>query len=152
MAAGRDIVGSRPSATGGMRHVALFVARFEETLRFYTELLGMAIEWQPDADNVFLCSGCDNLALHRALGDRSGVERPPEQQRLDHIGFIIETPALVDEWHRFLKDNGVEIQAQPRTHRDGAHSFYCRDPDGNSVQMIYHPPISGLRIIASPAK
>lgn len=124
-----------------MRHVALFVERFEETLRFYTELLGMAIEWQPDADNVFLCSGCDNLALHRFKGD----QRPAAQQRLDHIGFIIETPELVNEWHLFLQANGVEIQAQPRTHRDGAHSFYCRDPDGNSVQMIYHPPISGLR-------
>jgi hypothetical protein len=30
----------------------------------------------------------------------------------------------------------------PRTHRDGARSFYCRDPEGNLVQMIYHPPIA----------
>lgn len=136
------INGSRPAATGGMRHVALFIERFEETLYFYTELLGMAIEWRPDADNVFLCSGCDNLALHRFKGGA----RDPAQQRLDHIGFVIDSIELVNEWHRFLQANGVEIQAQPRTHRDGAHSFYCRDPDGNSVQIIYHPPISGLRI------
>jgi catechol 2,3-dioxygenase-like lactoylglutathione lyase family enzyme len=121
------IIGSRPAATAGMRHVALFVERFEETLRFYTELLGMGIEWQPDSDNVFLGA------------------REPSQQRLDHIGFIVDSLELVNEWHRFLQANGVEIQAHPRTHRDGAHSFYCRDPDGNSVQMIYHPPISGLR-------
>lgn len=133
--------GTRPAATGGMRHVALFVERFDEALRFYTELLGMAVEWQPDADNVFLSSGNDNLALHRFFGGA----REPAQQRLDHIGFIIDTPALVNEWHEFLSANGVEIQAKPKTHRDGAHSFYCRDPDGNSVQMIYHPPISGLQ-------
>jgi hypothetical protein len=30
----------------------------------------------------------------------------------------------------------------PRTHRDGARSFYCFDPAGNLVQFIYHPPIS----------
>jgi catechol 2,3-dioxygenase-like lactoylglutathione lyase family enzyme len=124
-----------------MRHVALYIERFDETLRFYTELLGMAIEWQPDADNVFLSSGNDNLALHRFFG----TARDPAQQRLDHIGFIIDSKELVDEWHEFLRANGVEIQAQPKTHRDGAHSFYCRDPDGNSVQIIYHPPISGLR-------
>lgn len=133
--------GSRPAATGGLRHVALFIERFDETLAFYTELLGMAIEWQPDADNVFLSSGNDNLALHRF----SGGERAPGQQRLDHIGFIIDTPALVDQWHEFMLANGVAIRTPPRTHRDGAHSFYCLDPDGNVIQMIYHPPISGLR-------
>ncbi|HEX7028333.1 MAG TPA: VOC family protein, partial [Gammaproteobacteria bacterium] len=26
---------------------------------------------------------------------------------------------------------------------DGARSFYIKDPDGNIVQLIYHPPISG---------
>jgi catechol 2,3-dioxygenase-like lactoylglutathione lyase family enzyme len=134
--------GVRPAATGGMRHVALFIERFDETLRFYTELLGMAVEWQPDADNVFLSSGNDNLALHRFFGGA----RDPAQQRLDHIGFIIESKELVDQWHAFLSVNGVEIQVQPKTHRDGAHSFYCRDPDGTSVQMIYHPPISHLRL------
>jgi catechol 2,3-dioxygenase-like lactoylglutathione lyase family enzyme len=125
-----------------MRHVALFIERFDETLAFYTELLGMSIEWQPDADNVFLSSGNDNLALHRFRGE----SRVAAQQRLDHIGFIIDTPQLVDQWHEFLSTNGVTIQAAPKTHRDGAHSFYCLDPDGNAVQMIYHPPISGLRI------
>ena len=36
----------------------------------------------------------------------------------------------------------MRIKNEPRTHRDGARSFYCLDPDGNVVQMIYHPPIS----------
>jgi len=133
--------GYRPAPLAGLRHVALFIERFEETLHFYTELLGMAIEWQPDADNVFLSSGNDNLALHRFLGG----ERAPSQQRLDHIGFVIDTPQQVDAWHQFLLSNGVAIKTKPKTHRDGAHSFYCLDPDGNAIQMIYHPPISGLR-------
>ena len=37
----------RPNPHAGMRHLALFVENFDETLRFYTELLGMAVEWQP---------------------------------------------------------------------------------------------------------
>ena len=32
----------------------------------------------------------------------------------------------------------------PRTHRDGARSFYCRDPSGVRVQLIYHIPIASL--------
>jgi hypothetical protein len=31
---------------------------------------------------------------------------------------------------------------QPRTHRDGARSFYCLDPSGNKVQILFHPPIT----------
>ena len=130
---------SRPKAHGGLRHLALFVANFDETLQFYTDLLGMVVEWQPDPDNIYLCSGCDNLALHRYLGG----ERPVAGQRLDHLGFIMDDLDDVDAWHAFLLENGVSIKAAPHTHRDGARSFYCLDPDGNLVQMIYHPPIAG---------
>lgn len=130
----------RPAATAGLRHVALFVERYEESLHFYCELMGMALEWQPDDDNSYLCSGNDNLALHRYRG----AERDPASQRLDHIGFIIDNIDDVDAWYEFLKGEGVKILSLPRTHRDGARSFYCRDPDGNTVQIIYHPPISGL--------
>lgn len=133
---------NRPKAHAGLRHLALFVANFDETLHFYTELLGMAVEWQPDPDNIYLCSGCDNLALHRYQGG----ERPLAGQRLDHLGFIIDDIEGVDAWHAFLLENGVAIKAEPRTHRDGARSFYCLDPDGNLVQMIYHPPISARTV------
>ena len=128
----------RPNPHSGLRHLAIFVEAFDETRYFYTELLGMEVEWEPDADNVYLCSGNDNLALHRYSGD----VRPRAGQRLDHLGFILATPEDVDEWCVFLRANEVLIKAEPRTHRDGARSFYCEDPDGNLVQMIYHPPIA----------
>jgi catechol 2,3-dioxygenase-like lactoylglutathione lyase family enzyme len=129
--------GARPAPTSGLRHIALFVERFDETVQFYTELLGMKIEWHPDADNIYLTSGNDNLALHRFVG----AARDAAQQRLDHIGFIIDSPAQVDAWHAFLSANNVRVLKAPKTHRDGAHSFYCLDPDGNAVQLIYHPPL-----------
>jgi catechol 2,3-dioxygenase-like lactoylglutathione lyase family enzyme len=120
--------GARPAPTSGLRHIALFVERFDETVQFYTELLGMKIEWHPDADNIYLTSGV-------------GAARDAAQQRLDHIGFIIDSPAQVDAWHAFLSANNVRVLKAPKTHRDGAHSFYCLDPDGNAVQLIYHPPL-----------
>ena len=128
----------RPEPTGGMRHVALFVNNFEATESFYVDLLGMSVEWRPDEDNVYLCGGNDNLALHRA----TQTATIDSFQKLDHIGFIIKTPEQVDEWFEFLKANDVKIRNEPRTHRDGARSFYCYDPDGTVVQIIYHPPIS----------
>jgi catechol 2,3-dioxygenase-like lactoylglutathione lyase family enzyme len=127
----------RPGKTAGLRHVALYVRNLEACERFYVDLLGMDVEWRPDRDNVYLTSGNDNLALHRRDGDKTGP------QSLDHIGFILNTPAEVDQWHEFLLQSGVEIAALPKTHRDGARSFYIKDPDGNAVQLIYHPPIAG---------
>ncbi len=127
----------RPEPTRGLRHVALQVRDLEACEQFYTELLGMRVEWRPDADNIYLTSGNDNLALHRTAGEFAAAPA----QRLDHIGFIIGRMDAVDSWFNFLKVNGVGMTKEPRTHRDGARSFYCLDPDGNSVQFIYHPPL-----------
>lgn len=135
------MVGQRPAPHAGLRHLALFVERLEETVRFYVELLGFTVEWSPDPDNYYLCSGCDNFALHRF----GGGEREPAQQRFDHLGLIVDSADQVDAWHDFLAANGVRIAKAPKTHRDGARSFYCFDPDGNAVQIIHHPPVSGLR-------
>jgi catechol 2,3-dioxygenase-like lactoylglutathione lyase family enzyme len=118
-----------------MRHVALNVVDLARCEHFYVHLLGMRVEWRPDEDNVYLTSGNDNLALHRS--DHSSAGR----QALDHIGFILRDPQDVDVWYEFLQANDVEMKTAPRTHRDGARSFYCYDPEGVLVQLIYHPPL-----------
>lgn len=122
----------------GLRHVALFVSKFEETVDFYVHLLNMHKEWQPDEDNVYLSSGSDNLALHRAA---SSFSKGPHQA-LDHIGFVLSTPEAVDFWHKRFQDYTVTALSAIKQHRDGAKSFYAKDPDGNTVQIIYHPPIA----------
>jgi catechol 2,3-dioxygenase-like lactoylglutathione lyase family enzyme len=117
--------------------VALFTASLEASLHFYTEVMGMKVEWNPDPDNYYLTSGNDNLALHRATEPRS-----LRGQKLDHIGFIVDEIDEVDVWHAYLKANDINILREPKTHRDGARSMYCEDPDRTVVQLIYHPPIS----------
>lgn len=124
----------------GLHHLALWVKNFEACVQFYTQLVGMQIEWQPDDNNIYLCSGSDNLALHRAPENFS----PGPQQRLDHFGFILQDPQQVDAWHEFLLSQGVVIKALPRSHRDGARSFYCEDPEGNLLQFIFHPPLANV--------
>ena len=120
----------------GLRHLALNATRLDEMKRFYTEILGFTVEWEPDADNVYLSSGVDNLALHRAGAMTAATGA------LDHLGLIVRQPDDVDRWAEFLESNGVTLDAKPRTHRDGARSCYFSDPDGNKIQIIHHPPIS----------
>jgi catechol 2,3-dioxygenase-like lactoylglutathione lyase family enzyme len=99
----------------------------------------MKLEWMPDEDNAYLTSGQDNLALHKL----------PENiqlgaQMVDHIGFVVRTPDQVDKWAARVQSHGIPFAQAPKTHRDGARSFYFRDPDGLLIQLIYHPPISDL--------
>lgn len=125
----------RPALTLGLRHLALNSYRLEEMVRFYETVVGMRIEWQPDVDNVYLTSGVDNLALHRVAAV------PARDGALDHLGFILSSEEAVEAWHAYLYEQGVPIVKKPKKHRDGAMSFYCQDPDGNTVQFIYHPPL-----------
>ena len=138
---------SRPGLGYGMRHVALFVRDMAACEHFYVNLLGMAVEWRPDDNNVYLSSGGDNLALHQA--DPQQV-RDEATQRLDHIGFFVETAEAVDDWFAWLRENDVRMRTEPRTHRDGARSFYCYDPDGTLVQMIHHPPVCDFETAKNP--
>ena len=124
----------------GLHHVALWVedSRFAAAVDFYTRLVGMEVDWQPDDDNIYLSSGADNLALHRADSSRPANAGGP----LDHIGFLLGSAGDVTAWHDFLAGEGVPIAKPPKTHRDGSCSFYCRAPCGTMVQFIHHPSLA----------
>lgn len=125
----------QPAGMIGIRHVALFVHELESAIDFYTRIMGMHIEWQPDPDNVYLTNHGDVFALHR-------VDYTPQaQQRLDHIGFVLDSAQAVDSWHAYFVSQQVRITEAPKTHRDGSRGFYCLDSVGHLLELIYHPPI-----------
>lgn len=127
----------KPKPTAGMHHIALFVKNFDACVNFYTKILGMSIDWHPDENNIYLSSGTDNLALHRAPEEFM----PDKYQHLDHFGFFLTEYNEVDIWFEYLKNHNVIIKALPKDHRDGTRSFYCADPDGNTIQLIYYPKV-----------
>jgi catechol 2,3-dioxygenase-like lactoylglutathione lyase family enzyme len=122
----------------GLRHVALNVRDVRRSLEFYSTVLGMKLEWMPDDQNAYLTSGQDNLALHQLPPN----DVPGSVQTVHHIGFVVRRPEDVDDWANRVRKHGITIAAEPKTHRDGARSFYFHDPDGLLIQLIYHPPIS----------
>lgn len=128
---------NKPNPHTGLRHLALYCQKLEETAKFYIDILGLKLVWQPDPDNYYLSSGSDNLALHRAPDDFA----VGKNEHLDHLGFFLTTPEDVDTWHEYMVANNVKIMKEPKNHRDGTKSFYCADPDGNVVQMIYYPDV-----------
>ena len=127
----------KPSRLAGLHHVALNAKNYQATREFYVQLLGFEVEWEPDEDNVYLTTGTDNLAIHRTSDEPTNFA-----ERLDHIGMLVDDLSDVDRWYDHLVAHDVEIVALPRTHRDGARSFYCKDPNGTVVQLIFHPPLA----------
>jgi catechol 2,3-dioxygenase-like lactoylglutathione lyase family enzyme len=126
---------NRPPAKG-IRHIALKVRNMDAMRRFYVDVLGFQVEWEPDAANLYLTSGSDNLALHQVNESLPGGT-------MDHLGILVELPQQVDQWAEYLESSQVNLKTRPRTHRDGARSIYFYDPENNLIQLIYHPPISG---------
>jgi catechol 2,3-dioxygenase-like lactoylglutathione lyase family enzyme len=126
----------QPRGMLGIRHVALFVKELDVAIDFYIRIMGMQIEWQPDADNVYLTNGGDVFALHRVDYTASA------QQRLDHIGFVLDSIEAVDQWYDYFIKADVRITEAPKTHRDGSRGFYCLDSVGHLLELIYHPPIA----------
>lgn len=123
----------------GMRHIALKVKDVARSKNFYQEVLGMDVVWEPDPQNVYLSSGCDNIAIH---GVSANFTSDAEERQLDHLGFVVESIARVKELEQEFVAKGVRIIHPFKIHRDGSASFYCADPDGIVIQMLYEPQLS----------
>jgi len=123
----------------GMRHIALKVRDVARAKQFYQAVLGMTVVWEPDDKNVYLSSGCDNLAIHEVA---ENFAKTAEERQLDHLGFILESIDRVRELEQDFIRQGVTIVHSFKIHRDGSASFYCADPDGIVIQMLYEPQLS----------
>lgn len=134
------------SGIRGLRHLALKVTDLACSRKFYEELFGMKVVWEPDSENVYLSSGPDNLALHQIPAADVARYRSAGHQLLDHLGFIMDSTASVDRLLKQAERFGATIVKPAKQHRDGSYSFYMADPDGNVVQVLYEPAISKLKL------
>ncbi|MBH0188146.1 MAG: VOC family protein [Nitrospira sp.] len=132
--------------------MALRVTNLSRSRQFYEQLLGFQAVWEPDSENVYFSSGTDNLALHQISKSEMESYDRTKTQLLDHMGVILDSPQAVDQLYQHIAPTieamGGRIAKEPKQHRDGSYSFYFADPDGNLIQALYEPSISGLRFWA----
>ena len=132
----------------GLRHLALRVTNLSRSRQFYEQLLGFQPVWEPDAESVYFSSGVDNLALHQISKSELASYDSSKTQLLDHMGVILDSPQAVDQLYQAIAPKitsmGGHIAKEPKQHRDGSYSFYFADPDGNLIQALYEPTVSGL--------
>ena len=134
---------SRIAGLSGMRHIALKVSDVARSKRFYQEMFGLEAVWEPDSQNVYLSSGVDNIALHQVSQDFAAGTA---ERQLDHLGFVVDTIERVSQLEKDFIAFGVKIVHPFKIHRDGSASFYCADPDGIVIQLLYEPTLSRQKI------
>lgn len=116
-----------------LKHIALAVNKLDECEKFYN-LLGMRTEFKT-TDYVYLTNNGDNLSLHKVPHEFATI------QRLEHIGFAMDSIEAVDQLYQDAKNSNLTIADTPKTFGTGTRSFSVLDPDGIEVEFTYHPPM-----------
>ena len=126
---------NNPNPVIGLHHVSMLVADTAQSLRFYAGVLGLQPVERPDLGfpGAWLALGAQQLHL---------MELPnPDatQGRVEHAGrdrhFAVQVAAL-EPFVARLQAAGVTFTRS----RSGRASIFCRDPDGNGVELMEVSP------------
>ena len=113
-------------------HASLIVSETARALDFYSGLLGLAqIQERPDLGypGAWLEAGGVQIHLLELPNPDPVSGRPPHGGRDRHIALTV--PALDPLMERLA---GAAV---PYTQsRSGRRALFCRDPDGNAVELI----------------
>lgn len=121
-------------------HIVLNVADVEVSARWYETVLGLRRQNDPAKGRTSLHFGVQKINLRpvHATQQEWFTGHAP-QAGSDDLCFVTNTHP--DHTARHLRDHGVGIEVGPVT-KQGARgpmtSLYCRDPDGNLVEVAWY--------------
>ena len=116
-------------------YIVLTVADMERTIAFYTQVLGMTLTTFGD-NRKALCFGQQKFNLHQKGNEILPNAKHANTGTID-ICLLTDTPLA--QVMVILQSHEIEILENGIVPRTGAvgkiHSVYCRDPDGNLVEI-----------------
>jgi glyoxylase I family protein len=115
----------------GIHHVSLLVADTERALGFYRDLLGLAVIERPPLNfpGAWLAIGDRQLHLLELPNPDSASQRPAHVGRDRHLALSVDG---LEELEARLEKAGVPMTRS----KSGRNAIFCRDPDGNGVELI----------------
>jgi lactoylglutathione lyase len=112
--------------------VRVFVTDWERAIRFYSQILEMAIVYQSDKMGwAQMAPGEGQLALERV--DPSDLEGRALVGRF--VGVSLQVPDIFATY-KTLVARGVEFVAPPEKQPWGGVLAHLRDPDGNILTLL----------------
>src|SRR5688572_26982583 len=120
-------------------HTRMRVSDMEQTIRFYTEVLGLEV-----ADRKTSPRG-SHLAFLKVPNSEELIELtsfPPSgpvnvQEDLVHLAFQVES---LDETIRELNEKQIKITDGPTRSSSGSRFLFIDAPDGYEIELIERPP------------
>ncbi|MCH8568792.1 MAG: VOC family protein [Balneolales bacterium] len=116
----------------GLNHITLRVNEIERAEAFYGGLLGFKLEKKMGRSMAVYRIGTDSIVLVEA---ETSYNRDSKDYRVDHFGFTVPKPEIVDEIASFMKENEVTILSGPANRKNGRFLFIS-DPDGNMIEIF----------------
>ena len=136
-------------------HPAFFGIKSAETLRFYTEVLGMELVLrQPNLDDasmqhLFFHVGEDNFIAYFLPYDEEAAAKKYERMKpgygvMNHLALDVDAASFDSAIDR-LNAAGIELKGP--TDRGYERSIYFRDPNGVRIELLVWltPPPTGMR-------
>ncbi|MBN2164599.1 MAG: VOC family protein [Pontiellaceae bacterium] len=127
----------------GICHFGLSVADLDESVAFYTDILGLAVSERREKDAFFPIGETDVLALIQYPGGHEAFDaeaRPKYRGKaFTHFGLQAGSIAEVFAFQEFLKSHQVRIVKEAYERWDGA-SLYFVDPNGYTLEYIFFDP------------
>ena len=114
-----------------IHHASIIVSDTESSLAFYRDLLGIPTCERPDLGfpGGWLQIGEQQIHLLELPNPDPITGRPDHGGRDRHIAFSVTGPESIRE--------KLEGQGIPYTlSKSGRKALFCRDPDGNAVELI----------------
>lgn len=114
-----------------IHHVSLLVADTERALGFYRDLLGLQVIYRPDLGfpGAWLAIGDRQLHLLALPNPDAEAARPEHVGRDRHLALAVSG---LDELEQCLVQSGIPFTRS----RSGRKAIFCRDPDGNGIELI----------------
>jgi glyoxylase I family protein len=133
----------RESGVVRIAHASVIVADTARALAFYRDLLGLPVDpGRPDLGypGAWLTVGDQQIHLLELPNPDPVEGRPVHGGRDRHLALYVRGLAALKA---ALEGNGIACARS----RSGRPALFCRDPDGNAVELIEESP----KDAASPA-
>jgi catechol 2,3-dioxygenase-like lactoylglutathione lyase family enzyme len=122
--------------TTGLVHFSIPVNDLEESVKFYTDVLGMTFRGKVGANGRCVMAGETPIILVERAQPRPFDELMEHNGALCHQAFVVSS-ADYDSAQESFREHGVKIDGEEwRRHGTfNGRSFYFFDPSGNRLEI-----------------